>query len=324
MEQFDVIVRSVSQGDGRGKAAGIVVMGQYTSEFRKELSAWQSFPHTASMSEQIKVYTAKNRHIPKRREVRMCQACGAVSIIGGERLLSAERSKHGHFYCDKECAESDRSRVYRTSAVYQQTISNRYDKDGKLRSWEKRVCKIYDRQCSICSKRFYGRNNKSVPVCSPACRKRNYAIDTWIARRKQQVPREVQCIICDVPFTILTRTQCEDQYFCGNACRKKHVRKMKKHTEREKTDRAMRKKLRSRRGNVSLLSQFKKFDGICQICGSVTELLKQYAPHQATVDHIVPLSKQGLHVEENLQLACMLCNARKSDTLADGSQLLLY
>jgi 5-methylcytosine-specific restriction endonuclease McrA len=318
MEQSHGIVCAMSQGDGRGKAAGIVVMGQYTSEFRKELSAWKSFPHTASMSEQIKVYAAKNRHIPKRREARMCQACGAVSIIGGERLLSAERSKHGHFYCDKECAESDRSRVYRTSALYQQTISNRYDKDGKLRSWEKRVCKIYDCQCSICSKRFYGRNNKSVPVCSPACRKRKYAIDAWIANRKKQTPKETQCTECGAVFTALTRTAF-DYHYCSASCSRSHSQRNVRHVRRER----IKMPEGSVRGKVSLKSQYAKFQGVCQICNCKTVMAKQYQHDQATVDHIVPLAKGGLHVEENVQLACIECNSRKADSLSKRQQLLL-
>jgi hypothetical protein len=313
----------MSQGDGRGKAAGIVVMGQYTLEFRKELSAWQSFPHTASMSEQIKVYAAKNRHIPKRREVRMCQACGAVSIIGGERLLSAERSKHGHFYCDKECAESDRSRVYRTSEAYQAKCDARYQREGKKRNWEKAVCEIYDRQCRFCRRQFFAKSSIESPLCSAECRKQETALRSWIAHRQAQKPREVRCTSCAIAFTILTRTNGE-QHYCSELCQQRHYRKIRRHTEREKTTRAFRRKLRARRGAVSLRSQYEKFGGLCQLCGCKTEMLKEYSPHQATVDHIVPLSKQGLHVEENLQLACMLCNARKSDTLADGSQLLLY
>ena len=35
----------------------------------------------------------------------------------------------------------------------------------------------------------------------------------------------------------------------------------------------------------------------------------------ATVDHIIPLSKDGLHAKANCQLAHRLCNSLKQDTL---------
>jgi 5-methylcytosine-specific restriction endonuclease McrA len=53
-------------------------------------------------------------------------------------------------------------------------------------------------------------------------------------------------------------------------------------------------------------------------------MAKEYRADMATVDHIVPLSKGGLHVEDNVQLACMACNASKSDTLTAERQLLLW
>jgi len=42
----------------------------------------------------------------------------------------------------------------------------------------------------------------------------------------------------------------------------------------------------------------------CVFCGTTRRL--QY-------DHIHPISRGGLHVEENLQLACRLCNTSKGN-----------
>jgi 5-methylcytosine-specific restriction endonuclease McrA len=55
---------------------------------------------------------------------------------------------------------------------------------------------------------------------------------------------------------------------------------------------------------------FERCDGKCAYCGGV--LLYDQPFH---IDHIVPLSKGGTNDENNLTLACVLCNVRKRDKL---------
>lgn len=71
-------------------------------------------------------------------------------------------------------------------------------------------------------------------------------------------------------------------------------------------------------GNMNLLQarafpeaerkrKYKEQDGICPICG------KKFAFEDMAGDHIVPWSKGGKTVYENLQMLCKGCNAGKSD-----------
>ena len=53
--------------------------------------------------------------------------------------------------------------------------------------------------------------------------------------------------------------------------------------------------------------KYKEQDGICPICG------KKFAFEDMAGDHIVPWSKGGKTVYENLQMLCKGCNAGKSD-----------
>ena len=55
----------------------------------------------------------------------------------------------------------------------------------------------------------------------------------------------------------------------------------------------------------------------CYICGIKTpkKLRGTYEDNAPEVDHIIPLSKGGLHVESNLRCACRKCNALKSDRI---------
>lgn len=48
------------------------------------------------------------------------------------------------------------------------------------------------------------------------------------------------------------------------------------------------------------------FDGMCSYCGIV--------PPKLTMDHIIPISKGGRHVMENITPSCLSCNNSKGAT----------
>lgn len=104
--------------------------------------------------------------------------------------------------------------------------------------------------------------------------------------------------------------------------RYKQVRKAYKQTEsykaKRKADKAKRKALI--RGasvaepiNPDFILERDKYR--CYICGIKTpkKLRGTYEDNAPEVDHIIPLSKGGLHVESNLRCACRKCNGLKSD-----------
>jgi 5-methylcytosine-specific restriction endonuclease McrA len=49
---------------------------------------------------------------------------------------------------------------------------------------------------------------------------------------------------------------------------------------------------------------------LCALCGEVILTMKD-----ATIDHITPLSKGGVHVPNNMQLAHYNCNQKKGNNL---------
>lgn len=65
---------------------------------------------------------------------------------------------------------------------------------------------------------------------------------------------------------------------------------------------------------------YERDDWTCQLCGDPVDR-DAVVPHPLapTLDHIHPLARGGDHAEANLQLAHFLCNATKSDTLADNT-----
>lgn len=60
----------------------------------------------------------------------------------------------------------------------------------------------------------------------------------------------------------------------------------------------------------------KRDEGICGICGEPVKLIKK-GRMRATIDHIIPLSRGGLHSYANVQIAHWLCNVAKGNKLPD-------
>jgi hypothetical protein len=73
---------------------------------------------------------------------------------------------------------------------------------------------------------------------------------------------------------------------------------------------------------------FERDKGICHICGTKTRknFTKGKQPsNYATLDHVIPLSKGGLHCYENVKIACKSCNSEKSDRIPrEGIQMSLF
>ena len=61
--------------------------------------------------------------------------------------------------------------------------------------------------------------------------------------------------------------------------------------------------------NIKPSDIYKRDNGICGICGEHVDI------NVFTIDHIVPLSKGGDHIESNLQIAHRSCNSKKGPTL---------
>ncbi len=78
--------------------------------------------------------------------------------------------------------------------------------------------------------------------------------------------------------------------------------------------------------NVDFIDIFKRDNGKCQLCNKKVDL-KHTAPHRksATLDHIIPISKGGLHEQKNVQLAHYSCNAKKGNRVwGNGEQLRMF
>jgi hypothetical protein len=70
-------------------------------------------------------------------------------------------------------------------------------------------------------------------------------------------------------------------------------------------------------GRVDVLAVFERDGWVCGICKqAVDPLLMWPDPMSASLDHVVPLSLKGGHVESNAQCAHLRCNIMKNNKLA--------
>ena len=68
-----------------------------------------------------------------------------------------------------------------------------------------------------------------------------------------------------------------------------------------------------------------KRDGFkCKSCGCEVVKSKEYKPNQATIDHVIPISKGGSHTIDNIVTMCQSCNSNKSNKLINGAQIGIF
>lgn len=130
-----------------------------------------------------------------------------------------------------------------------------------------------------------------------------------LARWREEFQKEQRvCKMCKAEFSPVRK----NQLFCCPSCEKKNNHqvndiKRKRLEKKRKTD------------DISLNDVFLKYRGICYLCGGKCDLhavkVVNGVPHPLgdypSREHIIPLSKGGLHTWDNIQLAHIRCNASK-------------
>jgi len=70
---------------------------------------------------------------------------------------------------------------------------------------------------------------------------------------------------------------------------------------------------------VEIDAIYKRLNGICYLCDKhIDRSLRYPHPMSLSIDHKIPISKDGDHILENLYPTHLRCNLRKSDRIIDG------
>lgn len=164
------------------------------------------------------------------------------------------------------------------------------------------------KRCPSCGK-MHGRRG---PLCSDGCSR---AIQIY-----RYTPVVVSsCRECRVEFD--RRTEGASRYFCSADCSDKSSARSKRATRkaRDALERGA-----SGADRIDPLAVFDRDGWKCKLCGRKTpkQLRGTYKPRAPELDHIMPLSKGGLHSLANVQCACRECNGLKGAT--PKGQLMLF
>lgn len=111
---------------------------------------------------------------------------------------------------------------------------------------------------------------------------------------------------------------------CSVECKKKWKRKKRRKARKRNPNYSLTRNHRSRAKyygvkyeRVNIQSILVRDNYQCKGCGINVVRSKKYKPNQATIDHMIPLSRGGSHTRDNLITLCHQCNSVKSDKTWD-------
>lgn len=162
--------------------------------------------------------------------------------------------------------------------------------------------------CLICGETFSPRSATGV-VCSATCRTA-YLRKAGAARYQRIRPRERDCVVCSRSFPIDGH-----RAVCSDTCAK--TRQRARWLNRQAAMRG------AFVAPVNRLEIFQRDRWRCYRCGC--RLLKTASipnPRTATLDHLVPLTRDGTHEPANVRACCYACNLSKGNR-GGNEQLLL-
>lgn len=134
-------------------------------------------------------------------------------------------------------------------------------------------------------------------------------------RRKREAEKEArrkanlifgECVVCGNAFKTYNR----QQKTCSKECGKKlsYARKQSRIPKNQMIDK-----------DITLEALYRRDSGVCYLCGKPCDWSDKegfvVGANYPSIDHIVPVSRGGLHAWNNVRLAHFRCNVDKSDEI---------
>lgn len=255
------------------------------SRTAKESSRWLQYPFQFKLSDCAVAVRSGLRRVPSKANVGFCCFCGSAKVMGD--AVQRKLKKGGRFFCDEECACQWKSICYR---------SEQYEHNERLRA------------------RGEARRAKAKAEIE---QRANDRLAKRLARPiNKKTPGYVTCTVCHKTVWVEQHSQ---KQFCSNQCRKKSSKaklynKNRRHKIRSKSLSQL----------ICLDALMKRHRNRCKQCNTLCVKPEGYNhPNEGTIDHIMPLSKGGLHLWNNVQLLCRQCNSVKRDIVLPGTQMML-
>lgn len=183
--------------------------------------------------------------------------------------------------------------------------------------------------CKLSVRRKVRHANDAAMFCSRDC---SYAYASQRSRLKKIIGAEVK-VLRSIARKIKLQKKCrccnkiiylKDKQLCRQCRDQAHIERRTKYRQTENYLKSRRKHKSIRRSRIRGGGGFESFDPFevferdewrCKICGVQTPRSKRGSLEDEApeLDHVVPLSKGGVHTRANTQCLCRKCNRIKSD-----------
>ena len=174
--------------------------------------------------------------------------------------------------------------------------------DSRKRKTKERLGSI-GKKCAMCGKKFSPERTSAQKYCSKGCR-----------RKAGRDTSSRQCSAAGCVRPVRARGMCSMHYHRWRRATVGEPNPV--WDERRRANYELRRARKKTNGPVEKflnVEVFERDDWLCGLCGEpVDKDLSWPDPMSASLDHIIPLSRCGAHTLDNVQLAHLACNIRKT------------
>jgi 5-methylcytosine-specific restriction endonuclease McrA len=253
----------------------------------KEYVKFKEHPFTFALSDEFASARKKHRRVCN---VASCSFCGSMKILGDMQNRNYEKT--GRMFCDGDCAAGWKSIYYRSPNHTPMEVQRQETERKQREKKERAEILRFEKEAA---RKLKPKNKKTAGYYT--------------------------CTVCGKTEWVESHSQ---KRFCSKACYAKSPLSLKRKKDAKKNRRH---RLRSNSPvsqTITIKALMKKFRGRCKYCNTACVIPEGYnQPNEGTIDHVMPLSKGGLHLWSNVQLLCRSCNTAKRDKVIPGTQMML-
>jgi hypothetical protein len=253
---------------------------------------------------------------------KICKCCGQLSTIvefqkdrlecrACRNIAQSLRAKEFRLTPEYEKIKADKREALRIKRLSDQSwIEKQKQKDAK-RNATHRVC----RMCNI---------DKPIEKFYKTANRLTWTIDCMSCKEKAKRAR----IKADKPRyeAMMKRRQDAHRASAARVEKKRIADRMRSANPAYwKNDTTHKQRARRFGCHYEFVNKFDIYnrDGYkCMYCGVDVVVCKKYKHNQASIDHVVPMSKGGPHSPTNIVTCCMPCNMKKGNNLIADSRTL--